>query len=79
MDDQYTKPKTKIWGKCHPLMFRKGQPAIILGPHCKYECELGPLFICAFLTFLVMGIVMTVMRQNDDASIFYTTILVSIN
>ena len=35
LDDQYTKPKSICWGKCHPMMFRKGNPTIVIGPHCN--------------------------------------------
>ncbi|CAD8047963.1 unnamed protein product [Paramecium primaurelia] len=72
LDDQYTKPKSVCWGRCYPMMFRKGNPAVVIGPH-------WPLFICAFLLFLLIGCLFIFLRLNDDPLIFYTTLFVGIN
>ncbi|CAD8056550.1 unnamed protein product [Paramecium sonneborni] len=72
LDDQYTKPKSIFWGKCHPMIFRKGKPTIVIGPH-------WPLFICAFLLFFFIGGLFIIIRFNENPLIFYTTILVGIN
>ncbi|CAD8144488.1 unnamed protein product [Paramecium pentaurelia] len=72
LDDQYTKSKSIGWGRCHPMMFRKGIPAIIIGPH-------WPLFIFAFLLFFLMGGLFIFLRISDDPFIFYSTLIISIN
>ncbi|CAK58451.1 unnamed protein product (macronuclear) [Paramecium tetraurelia] len=72
LDDHYTKQKSICWGRCHPMMFRKGSPAVVIGPH-------WPLFICAFLSFFIMGGLFIFLRIDEDPLIFYTTLIISIN